>query len=71
MQIELGYRDMKSGRLGWGLERARTSDLRKFAEQVALVAIAGAATMIAGLAVERQRLDRRFQANTIREPRGC
>jgi hypothetical protein len=65
MQIEATYRDTKSGRLGYGLEHARTNCIKRLAVQFFLAALALAIAVIAGIAAERQGLDRRYQANSI------
>jgi hypothetical protein len=69
MQIEASYRDMKSARLGWGLEHAQTRTASRLAVQVALAAIAAGVVILAGLAAERQGIERYFQANTVRTRR--
>jgi hypothetical protein len=69
MQIETTYRDLKSGRLGWGLEHARTTTTKRLAVQLALAAIAAGVTIVAGLAAEQHGLERHFQANTVRARR--
>lgn len=65
MQIEATFRDSKSGRLGYGLEHARTKCLKRLAVQFFLVALASAIAVVAGIAAERQGLDRRYQANSV------
>jgi hypothetical protein len=65
MQIEATFRDGKSGRLGYGLEHSRTRCLERLAVQFFLVALASAIAVIAGIAAERQGLDRRYQANSL------
>jgi hypothetical protein len=66
MQIEAGYRDLKSARLGWGLEHSRARGLARQAVQLALAAIAAYVVIVAGLAAEQLGLERHFQANTVR-----
>jgi len=69
MQIEASYRDLKSGRLGWGLEHVRSGNKQRLAVQIALASIAAGVVIIAGLAAERRGLERHFQANTERNRR--
>lgn len=64
MQIEATYRDTKSGRLGYGLEHALTRCIKRLAVQFLLASLALGIAVIAGIAAERQGLDRRYQANS-------
>lgn len=69
MQIEASYRDLKSGRLGWGLEHVRSKNLRRLSVQIALASIAVGVVIVAGLAAEQRGIERHFQANTVRSRR--
>lgn len=69
MQIEEGYRDMKSKLYGLGFNESESYKIRRI-EILMLVAVLAAMTLILiGAAAEQAGFARRFQANTIKKRR--
>lgn len=69
MQIEETFRDTKSNRLGMSMKHARTRSLKRAEILTLLASLAHLASIIVGLAAEALRLDRGYQANTLRRRR--
>lgn len=69
MQIEEGFRDLKSSRYGFGFENAR-SKIRKRIEILLLIAsIASFIAWIIGWVVEKNKLHYQFQSNSLKTRR--
>jgi len=67
MQIEETFRDVKNHRFGWSLRDVRSSSRRRLEVLLLLCAVAMLAVTLIGLAVERCRLHRHYQANTVKK----
>ncbi|GAA0367724.1 hypothetical protein GCM10009092_35060 [Bowmanella denitrificans] len=68
MQIEEGFRDMKSRRFGLGLEHSRSIKPARLAVLVLLSTLASIVAILLGWVVHISGHHRRFQANTKRLP---
>ena len=66
MQIEETFRDAKNHRFGWSLRDVRCASRARLETLLVLCTLATLAVSLAGLAVERASLHRRFQANTVK-----
>jgi hypothetical protein len=66
MQIEETFRDIKSHRYGWSAEDIRSRDPKRIDVLLVIGAFAAAAMHIIGLAAAKRKLQRAFQANTVR-----
>lgn len=69
MQIEQTFRDNKNSRFGLSLAEARTRTAHRADVLTLLANLAHLTTTLAGLIAERRRLDRGYQANTLRTRR--
>jgi len=69
MQIEQTFRDNKNSRFGLSLAEARTRTARRADVLTLLANLSHLTTTLAGLIAERHRLDRGYQANTLRTRR--
>ena len=69
MQIEQTFRDNKNSRFGLSLAEARTRTPRRADVLTLLANLAHLTTTLAGLIAEHRRLDRGYQANTLRTRR--
>jgi hypothetical protein len=68
-QIELTFRDQKSGSLGIGLDDVRTKQLKRIKAYMLLASLAHYVAFVTGAAAERAGLAPDFQANTERKRR--
>lgn len=66
MQIEETFRDHKSHRLGWCLRHVRSRCRQRLTTLLMLAALAMLAVTLVGIAAERLKLHRAYQANTCR-----
>ena len=64
MQIEEGFRDMKSGQFGLGLERNRSVKLSRLSILILISTLASLIALLIGIAMKTANIHRRFQANT-------
>jgi hypothetical protein len=69
MQIEETYRDAKCERFGFALSQARTGSEHRANLLLLIAAIAHLFAVLLGVIAETLRIDRQFQANTIRRRR--
>lgn len=69
MQIEESFRDLKSHRFGWAFCSARSKDPKRLEMLLVIAALATLALSLVGAAAEHRKLERQFQANTIRDRR--
>jgi hypothetical protein len=66
MQIEEGFRDMKSHRFGRGFEYNKTKDIKRLTILILLTTIAHWLLMILGMVATLENTHRRYQANSIK-----
>jgi hypothetical protein len=69
MQIEETFRDLKSHRYGWSAEDIRCRNPKRIDVLLVIAAFAAIASHVVGLAADNARLQRHFQANTVRSRR--
>lgn len=69
MQIEESFRDLKSHRFGWAFCSARSKKPNRIQLLLMIAALASIALSMVGAAAEQRKLERQFQANTIRKRR--
>lgn len=69
MQIEQGFRDLKSHRFGYGLRYSNSKKPERVAILLLIAALATFAQWLVGLVAEAQDWSRTFQANTERKRR--
>lgn len=69
MQIEETFRDAKSYRFGFALTHARTKSTRRADVLLLLAALGHLFAVLLGIAAEAGRLQRHFQANTLKTRR--
>lgn len=67
MQIEEGFRDLKSSRLGLSLKDSQTYKQKRFTILLLVGMLAILALFLLGKAGEQQKMQYQFQANTIRK----
>ena len=66
MSIEEGFRDLKSGRFGWGFEYARSNQRHRLENLLLIAAMASAAAWLSGWVAKQCGLTRTLQANSVR-----
>jgi hypothetical protein len=66
MQIEEGFRDMKSHRYGQGFEYNKTTDTKRLAVLILLTTITHWVLMAIGLATKNAKRHRQYQANSLK-----
>ena len=66
MQIEEGFRDMKSHCFGQGFEDNKTKDTRRLTILILLTTITHWLLMILGMIATLENTHRRYQANSIK-----
>lgn len=66
MQIEEGFRDMKSHRFGQGFEDNKTKDMRRLVILILLTTITHWLLMIFGMIAKLENKHRHYQANSIK-----
>ena len=69
MQIEEGFRDLKSPRLGLGMDYSGSRSLHRLSNLLLVASLALFALLLVGLTAEKRQLHHQFQANTIRDRR--
>lgn len=69
MQIEQSFRDLKCFRWGWSLRHCRTRSRSRLELLLLVASIATIVQQLVGIAGEASHLDRRHQANTVRDRR--
>lgn len=69
MQIEESFRDLKSHRFGWEFCSARSKSPKRLEMLLMIASLASIVLSIVGAAAEQRKLERQFQANTIRKRR--
>lgn len=69
MQIEEGFRDLKSSKYGFGFEQARSSKIKRIENLLLIAMLASFVAWIVGWFAEKEKLHYQFQANSIRHRR--
>jgi len=69
MQIEEGFRDMKSHQFGQGFEYNKTTKMKRLSILILLSTIAHWLLMAIGLATKNMSKDRQYQANSLKTDR--
>ncbi len=69
MQVEESFRDLKSHRFGWALCSARSKKPNRIQVLLMIATLASIALSMVGAAAEQRKLERQFQANTVRKRR--
>ncbi|MBX9408492.1 transposase, partial [Pseudomonas baetica] len=69
MQIEEGFRDVKSEHLGLGLNLHRSHCLHRIEILLLVAALANYLLFLTGLQARQSNLERRYQSNSLRERR--
>lgn len=69
MQIEETFRDLKSHRFGWSMQDARCRVPERYEVLLLVGALAAVAVSLIGTMAEALGLQRRYQANTVRQRR--
>jgi hypothetical protein len=69
MQIEESFRDLKSHRFGWAFCSAKSKDPKRIEVLLVIAALASIALSLVGAAAEHRKIERQFQANTVRTRR--
>jgi hypothetical protein len=69
MQIEESFRDLKSHRFGWAFCSAKSKDPKRIEVLLVIAALASIALSLVGAAAEQGKIERQFQANTVRKRR--
>ena len=71
MQTEETFRDIKNHRWGWSFEDARSESDERLNALLLIAALAALATLLVGIIAEHRRMQRYYQANTIRNRASC
>jgi len=69
MQIEEGFRDLKSGRYGFSFEHARSQQPKRVEILLLIAALASVLAWLCGWIAEQRQLHFQFQANSIKDRR--
>ncbi len=69
MQIEEGFRDMKSRQYGLGFEQNKSQSLRRLSVLILLTTLANMVLTLTGIAVTLAKKHRDYQANSIKNKR--
>jgi Transposase DDE domain len=69
MQVEESFRDLKSHRFGWAFCSARSKNPKRIEVLLMIATLASIALSMVGAAAEHRKLERQFQANTVRKRR--
>ena len=69
MQIEEGFRDMKSRQYGLGFEQNKSQSLRRLSVLILLTTLASMVLTLTGIAVTLAKKHRDYQANSIKNKR--
>ncbi len=69
MQIEEGFRDLKSGRYGFSFEHARSQQPKRIEILLLIAALASVLAWLCGWIAEQRQLHYQFQANSIKDRR--
>ena len=69
MQIEEGFRDLKSSKYGFGFEKSKTKKPNRIEILLMIAMVASAMAYITGWIAEERKLHYKFQANTIKTRR--
>ncbi|MBU2238936.1 MAG: IS4 family transposase, partial [Gammaproteobacteria bacterium] len=69
MQIEEGFRDMKSSRFGLGFELSYTSKIERLSNLILLTTVTALLLVLVGKVIELAGYAKRFQVNTLRKRR--
>ncbi|SEJ47942.1 Transposase DDE domain-containing protein, partial [Azotobacter beijerinckii] len=67
MQVEEGFRDLKSHRLGFGLELHRSRCPRRIEILLLIAVLASYALCLLGLQAREAGHERRFQSNSVKD----
>lgn len=69
MQIEEGFRDLKSSKYGFGFEKALTKKITRIEILLLIATLASFIAWLVGWTVEKNKLHYQFQSNTIKNRR--
>ena len=69
MQIEEGFRDLKSSKYGFGFENARSKNKKRIEILLLIASVASFIAWLIGWATEKNKLHYQFQSNTIKNRR--
>lgn len=69
MQIEEGFRDMKSQQYGLGFEQNKSQSIRRLSVLILLTTLASRVLILTGIAVTLAKKHRDYQANSIKNKR--
>jgi hypothetical protein len=69
MQIEEGFRDLKSSKYGFGFEKAYSRDIRRIGVLLLVAMIASIIAWLVGYAAEQRKWQYQFQVNSIKTRR--
>lgn len=69
MQIEEGFRDLKSSEYGFGLEKARSKQIQRIEILLLIAMLASVLAWLTGYIGEKMNLQYQFQANSIKSKR--
>jgi hypothetical protein len=69
MQIEEGFRDMKSRQYGLGFEQNKSQSIRRLSVLILLTTLASMVLILTGIAVTLAKKHRNYQANSIKNKR--
>lgn len=69
MEIEEGFRDLKSSQFGFGFEKARSTKIRRIQVLLMIAMLAALIVFFTGLIAEKNKWHYQFQANTYKHKR--
>ena len=69
MQIEEGFRDLKSSKYGFGFEQARSNKIERIENLLLIAMLASLVAWVVGWFAEKEKLHYQFQANSIKHRR--
>ncbi|MBI4356528.1 MAG: hypothetical protein HY559_01425 [Gammaproteobacteria bacterium] len=69
MQIEEGFRDLKSSQYGFGFEKSRTKHIARIQVLLLIAMLAALFAWLTGWVAEQRGLQYKFQANSIKHKR--
>lgn len=69
MQIEEGFRDLKSSKYGFGFEKALTKKIARIEVLLLIASLASFIAWLVGWTLEKNKLQYQFQSNTVKNRR--
>ncbi len=69
IQIEEGFRDLKSSKYGFGFEQARSHKIERIENLLLIAMLASLVAWVIGWLAEKEKLHYQFQANSIKDRR--